>query len=451
MRMTRHDSILVNRRIVRFALLVALALNAPAIAAPTDDGTLASEWNRTVLELAEAEDGFLTLKGVRTTAMMHLAMHDALHAGRDEFDTYALHGREASALAAHSVAEAAYRIALSQYPDAHERLLALRQSSVNNTDNPRDVERSVAVGRAAADAVLEKRAGDGWDREAAYRWHPMAPGVYAEFNEHSGTPEGFIFGAGWAGATGFALSAPDQFRSPPPPDINSDAYTQAFAEVKAVGRFQSLERTPDQTHLALWWKDFAESSHNRLARKLVAEERLSLSAAVRLYALVNAAIFDGYIASFENKFHYNHWRPFTAIRWAANDGNPDTDAEESWTNTHRHTYAFPSYPSAHGTVCAAAMAAFEDVFGDNYAFEMRTDTVDIAGPFSGKIELQPPTRAFANFSEAAMECGLSRVYLGIHFRYDSTAGVALGRNVGRNVVKSMLLPRAGEQPSGSNR
>ena len=269
------------------------------------------------------------------------------------------------------------------------------------------------------------------DAEAEYRWHPMAPGVYAEFQEHSGTPQGFIFGAGWAKTRGFALANPGQFRAPPPPKISSDAYTRAYNEVKEIGRFQSMNRTPDQTHIALWWKDFAENSHNRLARDLIEKEGLPLHEAVRLLALLNMAVFDGYISSFENKFHYNHWRPYTAIRWAENDGNPNTTPEENWTNTHRHTYAFPSYPSAHGTACAAAMTAFDDVFGESYAFTMRIPVVDVAGPFSGKIEMHPPSRSFENFSDAAMQCGLSRIYLGIHFRYDSVEGVRLGETVGR--------------------
>ena len=196
----------------------------------------------------------------------------------------------------------------------------------------------------------------------------MAPGVYAEFPDHSGTPQGFVFGAGWAAARGFAMDDASDFRAPPPPAIDSEAYTRAFNEVKELGRFQSMRRTPDQAHLALWWKDFAENSHNRLARDLAALGQLDLAATLRLFALLNMAIFDAYVSSFENKFHYNHWRPYTAIRWAANDGNPDTQAEETWTNLHRHTYAFPSYPSAHGMACAAAMTAFSDVFGEDYAF-----------------------------------------------------------------------------------
>ena len=400
--------------------------------------TLAVEWNEAVLRIAEAEDGFLTLKGLRTVAMMHIAMHDALSAINRRYEAYAYHATSPGADPIAAASHAAFVVAVDQYPEQEETFAELRLRWLHlNSLSP--AQRSgIELGKASAMAILAKRAGDAWDSEAEYTWHPMAPGVYAEFNEHSGTPEGFIFGAGWGKAKGFALTSANQFRSPPPPAIETDEYTQAFNEVKSVGRFQSMSRTPDQAHLALWWKDFAENSHNRLARDLVSKEKLDLFAATRLFALLNMSIFDAYVSSFDNKFHYNHWRPYTAIRWAVNDGNPDTAPEASWTNLHRHTYAFPSYPSAHGTACAAAMSAFEAVFGKDYAFTMRIPLVDIAGPFSGKIEMQPATRSFARFSDAAMECALSRVYLGIHFRYDSTEGVELGTKVGKNVVENHL-------------
>lgn len=127
-----------------------------------------------------------------------------------------------------------------------------------------------------------------------------------------------MFGAGWAHARPFALLRADQFRVPPPPAIESDEYTAAFDEVKEAGRFQSRTRTTDQTHLAMWWKDFVENSRNRLARDLVTQRQLDLWPAARLFALLNRNIFDAYVASFDNKFFYNHWRPYTAIRWAAN-------------------------------------------------------------------------------------------------------------------------------------
>ena len=428
--------------------LAVIAVYLPYTDALAGDAALAAEWNEAILEIAEAEDGLMTLKGLRTVTMMHLAMHDALSAINGRYETYSYDDSMPEAHALVAVSQAAFVVAADQYPDQQDRFSAIRDSGLRDVEAAESLQTGRRLGNAAARAILDERAGDGWDGEAEYRWHPMAPGVYAEFQEHSGTPQGFIFGAGWAKARGFALERPDQFRAPPPPEISSDAYAQAFNEVRDVGRFQSMSRTPEQTHIALWWKDFAENSHNRLARDLIEKEDLALQEAVRLLALLNMAIFDAYVGSFDNKFHYNHWRPYTAIRWAANDGNPDTLPEESWTNTHRHTYAFPSYPSAHGTACAAAMTAFADVFGQDYAFTMRIPMVDIAGPFSGKIEMHPPSRDFKRFSEAAMQCGLSRVYLGIHFRYDSIEGVRLGEMIGRNVVDKTLRlkkPRTGEQ------
>jgi hypothetical protein len=407
---------------------------------------LATEWNQQVLEIAEAEDGFLTLKGVRTAAMMHIAMHDALAAIERRYSPYTYDHRSKGADPVAAAMEAAYTVAVDQYPDKRSEFKSLRKAWLSLAREGKARAAGIKLGKAAARAILAAREDDAWNGEAEYQWHPMAPGVYAEFREHSGTPEGFVFGAGWAAARPFALTSQDQFRSPPPPDIASGHYTEAFDEVKDVGRFESPSRTADQTHLALWWKDFAENSHNRLARDLVASEGIGLVDATRLFALLNLSIYDAYVSVFDNKFFYNHWRPYTAIRWAANDGNPDTEPDETWTNLHDHTYAFPTYPSAHGTVCAAAMSAIADTFGGDYAFTMRTPVVDVAGPFSGKMEMQPSTRHFESPSDAAMECALSRVYLGIHFRYDSIEGNRLGTAIGEYVLDNYLRPRHESAP-----
>ncbi|MEM6605997.1 MAG: vanadium-dependent haloperoxidase [Pseudomonadota bacterium] len=457
-------------RFVFTSLLACLSIDS----LKASNAKIATDWNAEILEIADSEDAFTTLKGLRTVTLMHLAMHDALNSRTSKYARYSSiqpefegsgHGPEpssrnlsgnmsgngpkkvpenvpsnqrGSAIAVH----AAYYVATSFYPDHAARLEVLRDQQLAHLLELSRPNATKSHGAAIAAAVIKSRRGDGWDTDAEYNWHPMAPGVYAEFNEHSGTPEGFVFGAGWAQARGFGFSEAEYFRVAPPPSIDSDAYTQAFNEVKAIGRFQSIRRTADQTHIALWWKDFVENSHNRLARDLIEQESIELIDAVRLLALLNTSIFDAYIASFNNKFHFNHWRPYTAIRWADNDGNDATLAESTWTNTHQHTYAFPSYPSAHGTACAAAMTIMESVFGKNYAFTMSTPLVDRAGPFSGKIEMQPSTRSFAAFSDAADQCAESRVFLGIHFRYDAVTGVTLGRRVGENTLKRLLNPSA---------
>ncbi|NNF05410.1 MAG: vanadium-dependent haloperoxidase [Candidatus Eisenbacteria bacterium] len=395
-------------------------------------------WNKLVFELAIEEDKLLTLKGLRTATMMHLAIHDALNTIEPRYEPYRYAGRAANANPEIITAAAASEVLRHHYPNQKARINDLVSAHVDHGELNQTEIAVVQIGRASAQAMIAEREGDNWNSEAEYVWHPMAPGVYAEFKDHSGTPEGFIFGTGWAQAKPFVLSKPSQFRSPPPPAIQSDAYTKAYNEVKEVGRFQSMTRTPDQTHLALWWKDFIENSHNRLARALAVETGLDGWQTARMFALLNMAIYDAYLSSFENKFHYNHWRPYTAIRWAANDGNEDTIPDELWDNTHRHTYPFPSYPSAHGTAAGAAMTALAEVLGDNMAFTMHTETVDAAGPFGAKIAMNPPAREFNSFSEAALECAMSRVYLGIHFRYDSVEGNKLGKQVGMWVVKHAL-------------
>jgi membrane-associated phospholipid phosphatase len=429
------------RKLARVVMMISIVTCTATSARDHDDkictANVLVEWNEQVLALAYAEDGFLTLKGVRTAAMMHMAMHDSINSIRRHYASYAYHGDGTGADPTAAAAQAAYEVGVSQYPQHEKQLKTLLRRWIDYKKDDK-ARRSVELGRASAQAILDARERDGWNNEAEYRWHPMGPGVYAEFAEHSGTPNGFVFGAGWASVAPFMLRRADQFRVPPPPDVSSNAYVVAFDEVREFGRFESRTRTADQTHAALWWKDFAENSHNRLARALVAKQGTDLWAAARMFALLNASIFDGYVASFDAKFRYNHWRPYTAIRWAAHDGNPRTVAEPDWTNTHRHTYAFPSYPSAHGTVCAAAMTVMADTFGAHRGFRMTTREVNTAGPMSPLMKMRPPTREFESFAAAATQCAMSRVYLGIHFRYDSTAGTALGNDVGRYAVNNFL-------------
>lgn len=390
--------------------------------------------NEAVLREAQLEDGLLTLKGLRTATMMHLAIHDALNTAQPRYQRYTKSASVAQLDPFVAAAQAAYAVVAQQYPQQRSAWEALRDRMKASTGGD-------ASGQRIAAAVIAGRDGDGWNSEAEYRFHPMSPGVYAEFAEHSGTPQGFVFGTGWARARPFGLDSATQFRSPPPPPTSSRAYARAFDEVRSLGALASATRTADETHLALWWKDFVENSHNRLARQLVLQDGLDPWRAARLFALLNMAIYDGYVSSFENKFHYNHWRPYTAIRWAAHDGNALTKPDDAWDNLHQHTYAFPSYPSAHGTVCGAAMTVLADSFGPVRAFVMETPEVDSSGPGSAPLTMQPPVRRFRSFDEAARECAMSRVYLGIHFRYDSEAGYVLGQQVADHILGRWLQPQ----------
>jgi hypothetical protein len=220
---------------------------------------LALKWNDEIIDRAIAEDGLLTLKGVRTAALVHLAMHDALNAIVAEYDVY---GLDTTANQAHPLAaasQAAFEIAVSQFPNLTTDFETILHSAIDSIGAKAEVEAGIGLGKAVAQTLLELRAQDRWNAEADYTWHPMAPGVYAEFHEHSGTPEGFIFGSGWAAPQPFMLDSASHFRVPPPPEINSEDYREAYEEVKSYGATNSTSRSNDQAHLAMWWKHFVDN------------------------------------------------------------------------------------------------------------------------------------------------------------------------------------------------
>jgi hypothetical protein len=236
---------------------------------------------------------------------------------------------------------------------------------------------------------------------------------------------------GFRFATPFGLRSPAQFRPSPSLRLRSSAYARAYNEVKDFGRLDSTVRTPDQTGYAVWWMEFTEGSMNRLARNLVTKHGTDLWDAARLFALLNMAMFDAYVTAWDSKFAANHWRPYTAIRSAAADGNPDTATDATWEPL-RTTPPFPEYVSAHSTVCSSSLEILSRSFGRRVAFTMDTTT---ASPGM-------PTRSFVSFRSAAEECADSRVRLGFHFRYATDGGLDLGRRVAGNVATQHLQRRA---------
>jgi hypothetical protein len=138
---------------------------------------------------------------------------------------------------------------------------------------------------------------------------------------------------------------------------------------------------------------------------------------------------DGFVAGWNTRYHYNFWRPVTAIRAADTDGNPDTVADPAW-DTFLNTPPIPDYPSTHSVLGAAAATVLAEVLGaDRLAFTMTS-----GAPFAGIA------RSFTSFSQAAQENAESRVYAGIHFRTACRDGIALGGKIGRRVARMYLLP-----------
>jgi hypothetical protein len=218
----------------------------------------------------------------------------------------------------------------------------------------------------------------------------------------------------------FALVTSTQFLPAPPPTLISPQYATDFNETKRVGSVLSEatgDRTPEQT---LKTEVFAgvntaigfQHVWNIVADTVAQSQGLSLIDTARLFALLNVSLHDGLQTSFTSKFTYGLWRPVTAIRRAAEDLNPDTDPDATWTPLLA-TPPYPSYAGNASCIGAAGARALQLGFGrDDLAFS-------VTFPRTGG--LPDVTWSFTGFDDLAVQQARSRIYGGIHYQFDSNA------------------------------
>jgi PAP2 superfamily len=383
----------------------------------------------------------------RMYAMVHIAMHDALNAIERRSRPYAFDARAARRTSADAAIAAAARDVLvavigqlQESPTCIENGTASVEAdyaaALADIHDGRAKERGIALGQAAARAIVTLRAGDGSDTLLADPNYPQGtqPGDY-RFT--AGTP--FAFAPGWGNVTPFALRDGSQFRAGPPYRIDSRRYTADFNEVKSVGGGGATPttRTPEQTEIGLFWVESSPFAWNRLARSISRRFYLGIHANARLFGLLNMAMADGYIGSWEGKYHYNFWRPETAIQRGDSDGNPDTVGDPGWTPFH-FTYPMPDHDSAHSVEGGAAAEVLKQFFGtDRIPFRACSMTLP-AG--SRCTDATPRLRRYRSFSAAANENALSRILIGIHFRRAVDEGVEHGRKIGRFTVARYMRP-----------
>jgi hypothetical protein len=308
--------------------------------------------------------------------------------------------------------------------------------------------RGIELGRAAAEAILALRAGDGSDTPLLVFDYVQgtAPG---EWRFTPGAP--LAFAPGWGNVTPFVLKNSSQFRSGPPNALTSNKYTQDFNEVKRLGGdgvTTPSDRTADQTEIARFWVESSPLQWNRIARAVAADRGLDSWESARLFGLLNMALADGYVSSFAAKFQvYKFWRPVTAIRNAANDGNPNTAADTTWTPLVQNP-ATPEHPSGHGVEGGAAAQVLERFFGtDHVRFQTCSTTLPAGSRCS---DSSPVLRRFTSFSQAADENGLSRILVGFHFRTAVAAGIEQGRKIGDRAV-DRFMQSADDSASGETK
>ncbi len=418
-------------RLLRPALRSALLLLAAAAAGPNvraEDRVIA--WNQLALDAIRFANT-PPPTAARQLAILHLALFDAVNGLGGPYLNYRPHGPPpAGASPTAAAAAAANRVLRLTYPqftltfdatlEAH--LLALPAGPAK-TDG-------VAWGRKVAQDLLTERDFDGASFGIDYRTTDL-PGHWRP------TPPLFVSALlpQWPGVQPFTLERGDQFRPPPPPEFSSPAWLEEWNEVRVLGAANSSVRTAEQTEIAWFWADGVGTETppghwNEVAAQLARARNLNDVDSARLFALVNLALADAGIATWDAKYVYDLWRPITAIRSAETDSNPATMADPTWTPLIL-TPPFPEYVSGHSTFSRAAATALAAVAGsDEFDFALRSD-----GLFGA-------TRSWSRFSAAALEAGRSRIYGGIHFSSANREGQKLGESIGHFVTGNFLLPTA---------
>jgi hypothetical protein len=308
----------------------------------------------------------------RTLAILHAAMHDALNAIERRFESYtpgiaAAPGGSVDA----AVAAAARDVLVGLLPDqtalveaAYERALA------GVPDSPAKLA-GLAAGRAAAAANVDRRQGDGFE-EATQPIYAPRPGP----GEYQFTPP-FDFAAqpSWGRVKPFIIDLADHALEGPD-RLSSARYAKDLAYVKAIGDVDSTIRTAEQSEIAQFWYEDSPLGWNRIANTAIRQRGLDPWSAARAFALVNFAMADGFIAGFEAKYRFRFWRPETAIREAATDGNRWTVPDATW-RPFLVTPPVPDYPSTHTVLGWAAAEALIEVLGDKVRYE--ADSLTLPG------------------------------------------------------------------------
>ena len=364
----------------------------------------------------------------RALAIVHTSIYDAVNAIERTHEPYAVDVLAAPSTSAEAaVAAAAHAALVSLFPAQQATFDAALAASLTTIPDGAAEDLGVALGEDVAAKILALRANDGATTVVNYApgndpgdWQPTPP---------AGAP---ALLPQWADLVPFAMNSPSQFSPSSIPALTNAAYTAAFNEVKSLGDINSLTRSADQTAIARFWANGAGTAtppgHLNILAQIVADQQgNTLAENARLFAMLNVAMADAAIMAWDAKFATDYWRPITGIR-AADDTNPDTVQDANWTPLIT-TPPFPSYVSGHSSFSGAAAAVLEHFFGtDNIAFTLPSENQQVAA------------RSFDSFSEAAEESADSRLYGGIHWRFDNEDGLTAGTALGEFVADNFFEP-----------
>jgi PAP2 superfamily len=400
------------------------------------------QWNRVLLVIVRTPGAQpATVHPTHSFAIMHAAIYDAVNAIDRTHEPYLVRLTATSRFASQdaAAASAAHEVLVALYPNFQVMLEEQLQQSLALIPDGADKTEGIAIGKTSADEILRLRSNDG-SNAAPIPFVFTNPPIAGEYQS---TPPNFPKQpqfTHWPHVTPFALERADQFRPGPPPELTSDPYSVVFNEVKSLGIVNSTTATSDQALTGRFWNGAIQNYWNEISQTAALAHRLTTAQSARLFALLNLSFADGVIAFYDAKYTYNFWRPVTAIREAAIDGNPETIPDPNWLPEVGNTTPDPAYPGAHAVISAAGASVLISFFGRNH-FD-----------FTVNSEVMPGVdRSFESFSAADEEATLSRIFAGVHFRSDLTTGQRLGRDVAGFVVDNFLIAVHGRDDSDGDR
>ena len=358
----------------------------------------------------------------RMMGMVHVAMFDAVNSIERRYEPYLVQlpadpttSKEAAAAAA-----AATVLATIDEKTAREVTVTLATYLASIPDDGSAKADGIRLGEAVAAKVLEARAND--DHNAIDDYRPRtAPGVYV--------PTSITAASTWSKVKPFALTAASQFRPDPPISLSSREWATDYNEIKDYGRQSDAKRSTQQTETARFWLMVGPPAYHPFVRQLVTAKQMSVGDSARLMALAAIGLNDALIAVFDAKYHYNFWRPITAIRNGDIDGNDLTEREATWQpidNTPMH----PEYPCAHCILSGAIAGVIKTASGSEDIPE-----IAITSPTAPGV-----THRFTNMTAFTDEIANARIWSGFHYRFSTRVGTDMGLKIGEYVVKNVMQP-----------
>ena len=410
-------------RRMQLVLAAVLALSVAPVPAEADTETdTVVEWNEIMTRTVAGQNPFAQ---ARFGAITQLAVFEAVNSitGRYDPDRASIPA-PAGASAPAAAAKAAHDVLVFYFPAAAASLDASLAGSLASIPDGQAETDGVAVGAAAAAELIALRTGDGSSPPAFSPPGAADPGAWQP------TPTcpaagGTLFH--WQNLVPFGVESNAQFRSDPPPSLQSTAYAKSYAEVLSVGAADSATRPADRAAVArLYAALSAVGAWNAVGRALATQHPGSLSEHARAFALLNAAMSDSLASSIETKYHYRAWRPETAIRAGDTDGNGRTIGRADFA-PFIPTPCFPSYPSAHASASYAARWVLERLWG-GADFD-----VTLSHPAVPGVAVE-----YRTLHDLTDDIDDARVFGGIHFRFDQDAGAVQGHDVAKYILGHLL-------------